>query len=311
MDQMQQTYLSPPDEYKPEGENLDDLQSTFIQNVSHELRTPLTIIQGYAELLGDGSLGALAPEQQEALFVIVDHACTLRTLVERIEILLEVEAHATVPLPLALDEIVAEVVKGKRTAATQAGLTLEVYLEPGLPPVSGAPCHLRQAIDCLLENALKFTPDGGRVEVQVYTEPGWVCLAVTDTGIGMTKEGLKHIYTRFYQRDRSTTRRYGGIGLGLTLIRAVTKEHGGRIEVESQPGQGSRFTIRLPALSTADQMAQLVKGATALRRILVVDNEKNVALTLQNGLKKLANHAIAVVTGVKQALQFSSSLSTH
>ena len=311
MDQMQQTYLSPPDECVLETGNLDDLHSTFIQNVSHELRTPLTIIQGYAELLGDGSLGALAPEQQEALFVIVDHAYALRTLVERIEILLEVEAHATAPLPLALDEIVTEVVKGRRAAATQGGLRLEVYLEPGLPPVSGAPYHLRQAIDCLLENALKFTPDGGRVEVQVYTEPDWVCLAVTDTGIGMTGEGLKRIFSRFYQRDTSITRQYGGIGLGLTLIRAVIEEHGGLIEIESQPGRGSRFTIKLPALSPADQMAQLVEDAMALRRILVMDDDENVALTLQDGLKKLANHAIAVVTGVKQALQPSSSLSTR
>ena len=107
MDQMQQTYLSPLDEYRPEGENLDDLHSTFIQNVSHELRTPLTIIQGYAELLGDGTLGALAPEQQEALFAIVDRTHALRTLVERIDVLLEVEAHATAQLPLTLDEIVA------------------------------------------------------------------------------------------------------------------------------------------------------------------------------------------------------------
>ena len=80
----------------------------------------------------------------------------------------------------------------------------------------------------------------------MYTEPGWVCLAVTDTGIGMTKEGLKRISTRFYQRDRSTSRQYGGIGLGLTLVRAVIEEHGGLIEVESQPGQGSRFTVTLP-----------------------------------------------------------------
>jgi len=285
MNQMQQTYLSPPDERVLEAGNLDELHSTFIQNVSHELRTPLTIIQGYAELLDDGSLGALAPEQQEAIFVIVDRADALRTLVERIDILLEVEARATAPLPLALDEIVAEAVKGRRAAATQAGLTLEVHLEPGLPPVSGASYHLQQAMDCLLENALKFTPGGGKVEVQVYTEPGWVCLAVTDTGIGMTEEGLERIFTRFYQRDRSTTRRHGGIGLGLTLVRAVIEEeHGGRIEVESQPGQGSRFTIRLPALSVPSQVAQPVEDAMASRRILSVDGEENVALTLHDGL---------------------------
>jgi signal transduction histidine kinase len=274
---MQQTHLSQPGECGPEAGNLDDLHYTFIQNVSHELRTPLTIIQGYAELLGDGSLGALAPEQQEAIFVIVDRASELRTLVERIDILLAVEAHETAPVPLALDDIVAEVVKGKRAAATQAGLTLEVHLEPDLPPVSGTPHHLRQAMDCLLENALKFTPGGGRVEVQVYTEPGWVCLAITDTGIGMAEKELEHIFTCFYQRDRSITRRYGGIGLGLTLVRAVIEEHSGQIEVESQPGQGSRFIIKLSALSPAAQEAQPVKDAMASRCILIVDDRESRA----------------------------------
>jgi two-component system phosphate regulon sensor histidine kinase PhoR len=293
---MQQTHLSLQDKYGPEAGNLDDLHCIFIQNVSHELRTPLTIIQGYAELLDDGSLGALAPEQQEAVFVIVDRAYALRTLVDRIDVLLEVEAQVNASLPLALDDIVAEVVKERRAAATQAGLTLKAHMEPGLPPVSGEPYHLQQAIDCLLENALKFTPSGGRVEVQVYTEPGWVCLAITDTGIGLTEEELERIFTRFYQRDRSTTRRYRGIGLGLTLVRAVMEEHSGRIEVESEPGQGSRFTIKLPALSPAAQVAQPVEGTMASRRVLIVNDGENVALTLQEGLKKLPNCGIAADT---------------
>jgi signal transduction histidine kinase len=275
MNQMQQRYLSPPDECQPETENLDDLHSTFIQNVSHELRTPLTIIKGYAELLGDGCLGALAPEQQEAVFIIVDRASALTTLVERIDTLLDVKAHMTASLPLALDKIVTKVVKGRRVAATKAGLMLKLHLEPDLPPVSGDPDHLQQAIDCLLENALKFTPGGGRVEVQVYTEPGWVCLAVTDTGIGMTEEESERVFARFYQRDRSTTRQYGGIGLGLTLVRAVIEEHGGRIEIESQPGQGSRFTIKLSALSPAVQVAQPVEDAMTSRPILIVNDRKS------------------------------------
>ena len=302
---MQQTYLSPP-----ELGDLDDLHSTFIQTVSHELRTPLSIIQGYAELLGDGSLGTLAPDQQEAVFVIVDRAYALRTMVERIDILLATEARESTSLPLALDKIVTDLVREKRPAVTHARLALEVELEPGLPPVSGDPYHLQQAIDCLLENALKFTPDGGRVEVQVYTEPGWVCLAVADTGIGMTEEELDHLFTHFYQKDRSTTRQYGGIGLGLTLVRAVIEEHRGLIEVESQPSQGSRFTIKLPAPSPAAQVAQPAEDVMASRRILMVDDEKNAALTLQDGLEKLPNLEIAVVTGSKQALQLSS-LSTR
>jgi signal transduction histidine kinase len=281
MNQTQQRYLSPPDECQPEAANLDDLHSTFIQNVSHELRTPLTIIKGYAELLGDGCLGALAPEQQEAVFTIVDRACALTTLVERIDTLLDVKAHMTASLPLALDKIVAKVVKGRRAAAIQAGLTLKVRLEPDLPLVSGDPDHLLQAIDCLLENALKFTPGGGRVEVQIYTEPGWVCLAVTDTGIGMTEKESERVFVRFYQRDRSTTRQYGGIGLGLTLVRAVIEEHGGRIEVKSQPGQGSRFTIKLPTLTPAVQAAQPVEDTIASQPILIVDDRKSRTTVVQ------------------------------
>lgn len=303
MDQTQQTQLSPPDEGAPKAENLDNLQSIFIRNVRHELRTPLTVIQGYAELLRDGSLGALAPEQQEAICVIVDRAYELRTLVERIGILMAVEAHTGNSVPLALTEVVSEVVEERRAAAAQGGLTLKAHREPDLPLVSGNPYHLQHAIDCILENALKFTPGGGRVEVQVYTEPGWVCLTVTDTGIGMKEEELECIFTPFYQADGSITRRYRGIGLGLTLAKAVVEEYGGQIEVESQPAQGSRFTVKLPALSPVAQVAQPLEGEVALRRILILDDEENVALTLQGILKKLPRCDIAIATGGEQALR--------
>ena len=278
MDQRQQTYLSSPDEYTPEAGNLDDPLSTFIQNVSHELRAPLTIIQGYAELLGDGSLGAVAPKQQEAVLAIANRAHTLRALVERMDIFLEVEARAAAWLPLALDEIVAEVVKGRRAAATQAGLMLEVHLEPNLPLVSGDPYHLQQAVDCLLENAIKFTPGGGWVEVQAYTEPGWVCLAVTDTGIGITEEELERISTRFYRGNRSTTHRYGGAGLGLPLAAALIQGHGGRIEAVSLPNCGSRFTIKLPTPSPATRP---VEDAMASRPIPSVDDRRQTGVTVQ------------------------------
>ncbi|MCK4450865.1 MAG: hypothetical protein KAX26_09765, partial [Anaerolineae bacterium] len=258
---------------------MDDLHSTFVQNISHELLTPLGIILGYAELLHNGDLGALAPEQQEAAGIILNRAYELRTLVDRTGILMAVEAHTDISVPLALPEVVTEVVTSKRADATRAGITLEAHLEPGLPLVSGDPYHLQQAVECLVENALKFTPGGGRVEVQVYAEPSGVCLAVTDSGIGMTEEELECIVGDFCQIDGSTTRRYGGIGLGLTLAKTVIAEHTGRIEVESQPGQGSRFTIRLPALPPDAQADQPVEGGVALQHILIVDDEENVALT--------------------------------
>ncbi len=300
----QHKQFPPPDRDKRKANGLDELQSAFIQNVSHELRTPLTIIQGYAELLSDGSLGALAPEQQEAIFVIVDRTSELRTLVERVGVLMAIEAHTGEPVPTTLDEVIAEVMMKKaRAAAIQAGLTLEIHLEPNLPPVSGDPYHLEQAIGCLLDNAIKFTPCGGQVKVQTYTESGWVCLAVTDTGIGMTEEELEHLFTRFYQADTSTTRRYKGIGLGLTLAKAVIEEYGGQIQVESQPSQGSRFTVRLPALLPMARAAQPREGEGTLRRILIVDDEETVARTLQNILKKLPYCETAVATSGEQALR--------
>ncbi len=282
---------------------MDDLHSTFVQNVSHELRTPLGIILGYAELLHDGDLGTLALEQRDAVGIILNRAYELRTLVDRTGILMAAEAHTGISVPLALPEIVTEVVTDKRADATRAGITLEAHLEPGLPLVSGDPYHLQQAIECLVKNALKFTSGGGRVEVQVYAEPSGVCLAVTDSGVGMTEEELERIASDFCQIDGSTTRQYGGIGLGLTVAKAVIAEHAGSIEVESQPGQGSRFTIRLPALPPDAQADQPVEGGVALRRILIVDDEENVALTFQDSLERLPNCEIAIATNGEQALQ--------
>ena len=272
MDLMQQAEKFPPHEGKPGAGKLDDLHSTFVQNVSHELRTPLSIIQGYAELLRDGDLGALALEQQEAVGIIVNRAYELRTLVERVAILMAVEAYMGVSVPLALAETVTQVVTGKRAVAARAGIILETYLEPRLPLVSGDPYHLEQAVECLVENALKFTPGGGRVEVRVYAphphdggDGGrWVCLAVTDSGVGIAEEELKRIVGNFCQADGSPTRRHGGIGLGLTVAKAVIAEHAGSIEVESQPGQGSRFVIKLPALPPGAQADQLVEGDAAI-----------------------------------------------
>jgi len=303
MDLMQQAQFSLPREGNPGAGDLDDLHSTFVQNVSHELRTPLSIILGYAELLCEGNMGALALEQRDAVGIILNRAYELRTLVDRTGILMAAEAHTGISVPLALPEIVTEVVTDKRADATRAGITLEAHLEPGLPLVSGNPYHLQQAIECLIENALKFTSGGGRVEVQVYAEPGGVCLAVTDSGIGMTEEELERIASDFCQIDGSTTRQYGGIGLGLTVAKAVIAEHAGSIEVESQPGQGSRFAIRFPALPPDAQADQPVEGGVALRRILIVDDEENIALTFQDGLERLPNCEIAIATNGEQALQ--------
>jgi len=282
--------------------SLEELQATFIRNVEHELRTPLSIVQGYAELLRDGELGQLAPEQQQALRVIVDRAYELRKLVERIGILLETQSRQSTCLPLSLSNIIAEVVIDRRADAAQAGLMLQVRVDPDLPSLPGDSYQLAQAFDCLLENAIKFTPSGGQVNVHAYAESGWICYTVSDTGIGIPEDKVAQLFNGFYQADSSTTRQFGGIGLGLTVAKAVVDTYKGRIEIESQPGQGSRFTIRLPHFSPEAQGGLPGGGTTAVRRILVVDDEENVALTLQSGLERLPNCEVAIATSGEEAL---------
>ncbi len=299
------------DSREPKADDLNDLHSAFMRSVQHELRTPLTVIQGYAELLHGGDLGILAPEQKEALFVIVNRVQELRTLVDQINTLLAVESHATASLPLRLDELVVQAVDKTQAAATEAGLTLERHLEPHAPMVLGDPHQIQQAIDCLVENALKFTPSGGRIEVRMWAEPHWVCVEVSDTGIGMTEEELERtLMIPFYQVERTLNRRYTGLGLGLTLARAVVEEHGGKFQAESQPGQGSRFILKLPVPgSTAEEPT--VAEAVAVRRVLVVDDEEFVALTLQEALEKLPNCEISVATSGEEALELFEQQAFH
>ena len=303
-DQTRQATASSASELRPEP---NSLEATIVQNISHELRTPLTLIQGYVELLYNGKLGALTPEQQQAMFIITNHTHELRTLVERIGILMALEAHQkSAWQPLASVEVVAGVVESRHAAAIQSGLMLSVRLEPNLPLISGNLYQLQQVVDCLLDNALKFTPAGGRVEAQLYSEPGLVCLMVSDTGIGIPEENLECIFSRFYQVDGSTTRQYRGVGLGLAIVKEVIEEHGGQIEVESQPGQGSRFTVKLPALLPDIRLElplEEKEEGVALQRILVVDDEENIALILQEGLEGLPYCQVAIATSGKQALQ--------
>jgi signal transduction histidine kinase len=226
---------------------MDALRSTFIRNVSHEFRTPLGIVLGYAELLYDEGFGALESEQKQALSIIVNHLHELRTLVERISILMAVETSALAMAPVNVTQMTGQVLRKKRTEAERAEVTLVASFEPDMPRVLGDMHQLEQAVECLVENALKFTPQGGRVQVEVYAEPDWVCLAVSDNGIGISERELERIFSGFYQVDGSTTRQYGGIGLGLTLIKAVAEAHGGWVEVESRLNQGSHFLVKLPA----------------------------------------------------------------
>lgn len=225
----------------------DRLKDELIQNVSHELRTPLTFVKGYADLLANGDLGPLAPEQLEAVQIIARKANVLTRLVGNI-----VSLHAIEPtsLMIQLTSVVemAELAIANLTSEInleQAGIRLVRNFAPAVPLVWADPDRLVEVFENLINNAIKFSPNGGQVTIRIRPEDDVVVVAVSDTGIGIPPDKLSRIFDRFYQVDGTTTRRFGGVGLGLALCKQIVEAHGGRIFAESQEGRGTTFWFTL------------------------------------------------------------------
>ena len=227
-------------------EELDRLKGEFVQNVSHELRSPLALIRGYAEMLSSEELGELQPDQVHPISVISRRSRMLSELVEDITLILGAETRPQVWEAVALDQLAQIAVEEFQMAAAQANLTLRAEIVPVLR-VKGSLTYLRRVLDNLLSNAIKFTPEEGTITVSVQPEQDYVMLRVTDTGIGIPADKLDRIFERFYQVDGSARRRYGGVGLGLALVRELVEIHGGWVNVESEIDSGTSFIVRLPA----------------------------------------------------------------
>jgi signal transduction histidine kinase/putative methionine-R-sulfoxide reductase with GAF domain len=225
---------------------LDHLKDEFVQNISHELRTPLTIIRGYAELLEAGELGLLSRQQREPVTIIARRVRMMTKLLEDLTAILETEARTSKRDSVDLGYLLTTYLADFENQLDRAELRLETEIDPDLPPVAGNPGHLLRVVDNLLGNALKFTPAGGCIRVRLLGKGESVLLEVSDTGIGIPFEKQGRIFERFYQVDGSATRRYGGIGLGLALVKEVVEAHGGQVTLESAPGQGTTFRVHLP-----------------------------------------------------------------
>ncbi|GEM_PF-1341076 len=227
-------------------EELDRLKNEFIQNVSHELRTPLAIIRGYAELLDSGELGELDLTYKEPISTIARRAAMLSNLVDDLIAILEAEEQALKMELFDLGELVRQMMADFEVSAQNKNISLDVAVMDDLPPFRGDPKHIRRVVDNLVGNALKFTPAGGRVGVSLVRHEHELVLTVADTGIGIPEKELKRIFERFYQVDGSMSRRYGGTGLGLSLVKEIVSNHNGRIDVASVEGKGTTFTIVFP-----------------------------------------------------------------
>jgi signal transduction histidine kinase len=223
---------------------IDKLKSDFISIASHELRTPLGLILGYAHLIQQGATGKLR-EQADCLL----KGC-LR-LQEITESLTDLNYLESVHRPLekkltVLQSLVQGVVEEWRPLVAAKNQTLCTALPPYPVQVTVDREALITALNNLLHNASKFTPREGQIELSLYEHLGKVALSVSDTGIGIPEEALPRIFDRFYQVEDHMTRRFGGMGLGLSVVRRIVELHGGKVWAESRVGDGSRFVLTLP-----------------------------------------------------------------
>ncbi len=227
---------------------LNQLKANFIANISHELRTPLTHIKGYAELMADQSLGGISPEQADALKVMERSIIRLEGLINDLIKFSEtakgeISLHLK-PIPV---RILVEAVAAKYTNRARAEQkTLSVTTPETIPNVLGDLENLSWVLSQLLENAIKFTPAGGRVSLSVVPKPHFITFGVTDTGRGIPPERMDEIFEAFHQLDGSPTRQQGGTGLGLALVKRILSAHQTDIQVKSVVGKGSHFSFSLP-----------------------------------------------------------------
>ncbi len=225
---------------------LSRFKSELLQNVSHELRSPLTFIKGYVELMREGYMGSLTPEQTEALEVVSEKADLMTRLVEDMIALQRMEIEKLNLEPVSLEEIARFAVRSASLMARNAGIEFKLEIPPNLPPVMGDKSRLVQVFDNLINNAIKFSPHGGTVTIRLKDVGEYIQAEVEDTGIGIPEDKLDKIFERFYQVDSSSKRRFGGMGLGLAIVKSIVEAHKGKIWVKSQLGKGSTFYFVIP-----------------------------------------------------------------
>jgi two-component system sensor histidine kinase BaeS len=226
-------------------EQVESKRRQLIGDVAHELRTPLTTIKGSMEGLIDGML----PSNEDAFQEIYREADRMERLVNDLQELsrVEVGAYDLELRPLAVSHLVDVTVQRLSRQFEEKGIVLDLNIPKGLPNVYADENRIYQVLLNLVGNALQYTPQGGRVEITADYAEGEVFITVTDTGIGIPKEHLENIFTRFYRVDKSRSRAGGGSGIGLTISKHLVEAHGGRIWVEdNQSRKGSVFTFTLP-----------------------------------------------------------------
>jgi PAS domain S-box-containing protein len=273
---------------RAEADTANTVKDEFLATVSHELRTPLTSILGWSKLVASGNLDEQGSKR--AIETIVRNARAQRQLIDD---LLDISRIITGKLrldmrPVELAPMIEAVIDGVRPAADARNIDLQTALDPLISPVSGDPDRIQQIIWNLLSNAIKFTPEGGRVQVWFERLESHVEITISDTGQGIASELLPHVFDRFRQSDSSSSRRHGGLGLGLSIVRQLVEMHGGTVTAESSgAGEGTVFKVIFPLISVDHEPSDVEKTRPMIAastptdreatlndlRVLVVDDE--------------------------------------
>ena len=238
-------------EIKNQAEELaraNKVKDEFLSVMSHELRTPLSVVMGYSELVREGALGELTQKQQNALDLIMLRSTDLLNLINSVMEVTKLEAGAVVveKQDIRLGDFLGQLKLAYRLPST-GEIEIQWDYSPDLPPIYNDSTKIRQILQSLIDNAIKFTPEG-QVTLSVRYDPGsgQLVFKVSDAGIGIPKEAMGIIFEKFRQVDSSEKRAYAGVGLGLFIAKRFTDLLGGSIGVESKPGVGSTFTVRIP-----------------------------------------------------------------
>jgi signal transduction histidine kinase len=281
---------------------LDQIKSRFFANISHELRTPLTLLIAPLEnLLHRFSLDA---ETRELLATMHSNGMRLLKLINDLLDLVRLESGRMEVKREPMQ--VAEFVKGLASAARQVAddkrLRLETFVEPALGSVLADRDKLEKIILNLVFNALKFTPAGGRVELRAEKQGEHFVLQVVDTGMGISEKNLPHVFDRFWQADGSSKRKYQGVGIGLALVKELVEIQKGKVEVKSQEGKGTTFTVTLP-LETAEPMPQPARETAA--EVVADDANGGSTVTSEEWLTNLYRRAelFPALTPVQQSVR--------
>jgi len=229
---------------------LTQMKANFISNVSHELRTPLTHMKGYLELMITGSLGSVSDEQRHALEVSQKSTARLEAMIADL-IMFSLTSKGELSIKqgsVDIRRLANLAVKSAEEKAAGRDVTVHAVADEEVPHVQADSQKIAWVFSQLLDNGIKFTPAGGRVVLNVKPESGnLVTISVVDTGIGIPASRLEEIFEPFHQLDESSTRRFGGAGLGLSLVRQIVEAHGSMLDVQSTEGHGT--TIRFPLLA--------------------------------------------------------------